>query len=195
MDEGRIESTTTTEPAPEPAELAVIETEAIADKLMSRMRKGREVLMACDKGLMDSLKVNGKSLREWGQELRVILPDDPDDITGLERAQNEISNKFQIAEYICAIFELQSNAVNHCHEAEFAERYVAEMELHKEGKFAAEKLRQLVLVNSNVDASLSAAQAAGLIAEFFKKLSRSLEEARKGIENRGRFLMLRAKLH
>jgi hypothetical protein len=182
-----------TEPAS--SEVIITDAEAIAEKLMGRMKKGREVLLACDKGLMDSLKVNGKSLRDWGKELRVTLPEDPDDIKGLERAQNEISNKYQIAEYICAIFEMQSNAVLHCHEAEFAERYVAEMEAHKDGKpLAAEKLRQLVLVNSGVDATLSATQAAGLIAEFFKKLSKSLEEARKGIENRGRFLALRAKL-
>lgn len=170
-------------------------SEVVATQLLGRIRRGRDVLRACEKGLTESLKVDGKTLKEWAKELTVELPEDPDDISGLEQAQNRISNAFQKAEYLTAIFELQSTAISHCHESGYAQRYVSEMESHKGEKIAAEKLRQMVLNNNEIDASLSAAQAAGLICEFFKKIVKGLEEARKGIENRARFLAIRDKLN
>lgn len=166
----------------------------ITSRLIARIQSGKNIVMACEQSLLAALTVEKKTLKEWGEKFRVLLPEDPDDLLGLERAQSQVSNNIQEAEYILAMFEMRARAIRDFHDSDFATKYVMEMELNEGKKIAAEKIRQKVMVDPSVDSVLSASQAAEIIAEFFKKQVKALEEARKGIENRTKLMTLRLKL-
>ncbi len=165
----------------------------IAEKLAGRILKGKEILKKTEVLITDNLKVRGKTLREWGDELTIVLPSDDDDIRGLEKASTDVASAIQKAESILAMYELHGSIAANFHEEGFARRYVLEMEQNGEKKIAAEKIKQMVLVDETVDASLAASQSAKVVAEYFKKLVKGLEEVRKGLENRTRLIGLRMK--
>jgi len=172
---------------------ATPEIEEIADRLAARIVKGKKILDTCEDKILKSLRVDGKSLTEWGEELRVRLPRS-DDLRELEKASSDIANAIQKAEFVLAVFELKGSLAENYHDESFARRYVSEMETRKgEGKIAAEKLKQLVLVDTTVDSSLAASQTAAVVADYFKRLVKGLEEARKGLENKTRLMNLRMK--
>jgi len=170
-------------------------TEQIAEQLAQRILRGRKILDACEARIFDGLRIAGKTLPEWGRELRVSIPSDPetDEITALSQAAGQIAEKIQKAEYMLAMLEVQSAAASNLHDRGFAQRYVAEMEAAGE-RVAAEKIKQKVLVDTEVDSSLAAAQAASLAVEYFKRLVKGLEEARRGVETRARLLGIRTRL-
>lgn len=162
----------------------------IAEKLAARVIKGREILKRSESIILGSLKVDGKDLKEWADELTINIPKG-DDIRALEKASTDVAIAIQKAEYLLAIFELQSSTASNFHEEGFARQYVTEMEQNGEKRIAAEKIRQMVLVDTTVDSSLAASQSAKVIAEYFKRLVKGLEEVRKGLENRTRLMGLR----
>ncbi len=162
----------------------------IAERLAARVVRGRKILAHSEKLIIESLIIDGKNLKEWAQELTIEIPQG-DDILCLERASTDVGNAIQKAEYVLAVFELQASTASNFHDEGFARKYVTEMETNGEKKIAAEKIKQMVLVDSTVDASLAASQSAKVIAEYFKRLVKGLEEVRKGLENRTRLLGLR----
>lgn len=162
----------------------------VAEKLAARVVKGRQILQKSEKLIIDSLIIDGKNLKQWAKELTVEIPKG-DDIQALEQASTDVAVAIQKAEYVLAVFELQAATASNFHEEGFARRYVSEMEVNGEKKIAAEKIKQMVLVDSTVDSSLAASQAAKVVAEYFKRLVKGLEEVRKGLENRTRLLGLR----
>jgi len=175
---------TETEPTPE----------EIAEKLAARIIKGKQILDATEGKLLNNLKIEGKTLKQWAKELTIKMPKDSDDLQQLEATSTEIATAIQKAEYILAAFELQASVASNFHDEGFARRYVATMEAKKgEGRIAADKLRQMVLVDSTVDSSLAASQAARVVVDYFKRLVKGLEEARKGLENRTRLIGLRVR--
>lgn len=166
--------------------------EEIADALASRIVKGKKILELCEGRVLDALVVEGKTLKEWGHELSVDIPDE-DNIREMEVATTRISVAIQQAERILALFELQSATSANAHKEHFARRYVEEMSRRGGRKIAADKLQQLVTVDKTVDDTLAASQAAKLVTDYFKRLVNGLVEARKGLENRGKFAGLRMK--
>jgi hypothetical protein len=167
-------------------------TDDIAEKLAARVIKGRQILQKSEKLIIDSLLIDGKNLKQWAKELPIERPH-TDDLPALEQASTDVAMAIQKAEYVLAVFELQASTASNFHDEGFAQQYVIEMEGNGEKKIAAEKIRQIVLVNSMVDSSLAASQSAKVIAEYFKRLVKGLEEVRKGLENRTRLLGLRMK--
>jgi len=170
----------------------------ISSKLVNRVTRGKKVLQASEEAILKSLIINGKNLKEWGAELRVTVPHgdggDVNEIKALEIASTDVAEAIQKAEYLLAIFELQASTASNFHEEGFALRYVQEMEDSSGKKIAAEKIKQLVLVDSSVDLSLAATQAANILSDFFKRIVKGLEETRKGLENRIRLLGIRINL-
>ena len=164
----------------------------IAEKLAARVTRGRQILQKSEKLILDSLVIDNKNLKEWAQELTIEIPKG-DNIQALEKASTDVASAIQKAEYILAVFELQASTASNFHEEGFARQYVTEMEANGEKKIAAEKIKQLVLVDTMVDSSLAASQSAKVVAEYFKRLVKGLEEVRKGLENRTRLLGLRMK--
>lgn len=162
----------------------------IAEKLAARVIKGKKILDRSEKLIVDSLIIDGKNLKQWATELTIELPKN-DDIQALERASTDVATAIQKAEYVLAVFELQASTASNFHEEGFARKYVTEMETKGEKRIAAEKIKQLVLVDNTVDLSLAASQSAKVVAEYFKRLVKGLEEVRKGLENRTRLLGLR----
>lgn len=162
----------------------------IAERLAARVLKGRSILEKSEKLIIDSLVIDGKNLKQWAHELKINIPEG-DDIQALERASTDVATAIQKAEYVLAVFELQASTASNFHDEGFARKYVTEMETNGEKKIAAEKIKQMVLVDSTVDSSLAASQAAKVVAEYFKRLVKGLEEVRKGLENRTRLLGLR----
>ncbi len=177
------------EEAPEDTTCPTLTNEEISAGLAARALKGRDLLAACEDQILSNLKVGGKSLRDWGRELRVSIPKESTDIDALARASADVARAIQQAEYILGLFEVQAHLANNYHDQEFARRYVEEMKGNK--KIAAEKLKQSVLVDTTVDSTLAASQAARVIVDFFKKIVKGLEETRKGLENNTRLLGLR----
>jgi hypothetical protein len=163
----------------------------IAEKLAARVIKGRQILQKSESLIINSLTIDKKNLKEWAEELTIEIPEGKDDIKALEKASTDVAIAIQKAEYILAVFELQASTASNFHEEGFARRYVSEMEHNGEKRIAAEKIRQMVLVDGMVDSSLAASQSAKVIAEYFKRLVKGLEEVRKGLENRTRLLGLR----
>jgi hypothetical protein len=166
--------------------------EDIADALAARITKGKRILDLCEGRVLDALRVEGKTLREWGHELSVEIPAN-DDIRAMEVASTQVSVAIQQAERILALFELQAATSGNAHKEHFARRYVEEMSRRGGRKIAADKLQQLVTVDRTVDDTLAASQAARLVTDYFKRLVSGLVEARKGLENRGKFAGLRMK--
>lgn len=178
------EENTTTQKPQEPT------TDDIAEKLAARVIKGRKILQKSEKLIIESLVIDGKNLKQWAQELTIEIPRG-DDVQALERASTDVAVAIQKAEYVLAVFELQASTASNFHDEGFARKYVTEMEINGEKKIAAEKIKQMVLVDSAVDSSLAASQSAKVVAEYFKRLVKGLEEVRKGLENRTRLLGLR----
>jgi predicted amidophosphoribosyltransferase len=166
--------------------------EKIAAELAQRISRGWKIRDKCEKEIIKSIKIDGKNLAEWGDELRVKVPDDPDDLEGLERSFNSLATSIQKAEYILGVFELQAKAARNTHEAGFATRFVSELKAKKsQGKMSEGKIRQLVLVDKKVDSSLATAQSAELVVDYFKRVVKGLEIVRKSLENRVYLTQLR----
>ncbi len=164
----------------------------IAERLAARVIRGQKILQKSEKLILDSLVIDNKNLKEWAKELTIEIPQG-DNIQALEQASTDVGMAIQKAEYILAVFELQASTASNYHEEGFARKYVTQMEVNGEKKIAAEKIKQLVLVDSTVDSSLAASQSAKVVAEYFKRLVKGLEEVRKGLENRTRLMALRMK--
>lgn len=161
----------------------------LAAKLASRVIHGKTILDACEGYLLDDLIVEGKTLRQWGRELKIEIPDGKDGPEALEEVSTKVGTAIQTAESILAIYEMKVSAAASFHDEEYAQIYVRELGGKK--KMAAEKIRQITLLDETVDASLAATQAAKAIVEYFKRLVKGLEEVRRGVENRTRLLGLR----
>jgi len=166
----------------------------IAQEVFERVLTGKKILAESEKLILQALTVDGKNLKQWAKELTVKIPEG-DVIEDLERASAQVANAIQKAEYILAVFELQSSMAANFHEESFAKKYVVQMEGRRERKLAAEKLRQLTLIDPTVDGSLAASQTAKMVADYFKRIVKGLEEVRKGIENRARLIGLRISLN
>lgn len=187
---------TTTQTTTETDSVVEIESteQQIANQMAARIKKGKQILDASEKQIIEAIKVDGKTLKQWSSHLLVKLPEEDTDIKQLEVVQSKIGNSIQRAESVLARFEMQSNVASSFHDEGFARRYVEEMEAPIEGpkkRIAAEKIRQKVLVDTTVDSSLAATQAAKVIVEYFKRIVKGLEEARKSMENRIRLIGLR----
>jgi hypothetical protein len=177
----------------ERSETGKVEDSNISDKLSSRIIKGKEILEKCQTEIFENIIVGEFTLPEWGQKLRVNIPNN-NDIKDLEMVINKIANSIQMAEYILAMYEFQATITSNFHEEEFAIEYVQQMSAKGKKKLAAEKIKQLALTNKLVDSSLSAAQAAKAITTYFKRIVSGLEESRKCIDNRVKLISLKVRL-
>lgn len=169
------------------------DAEEVADALATRILNGRKILDICESRILDGLRVDGRSLKQWGEELSIDVPTDNSDVAGLERALSQFSMAIQKAERLLAIFEVQEKISLDSHEQGFSRKYVSEMELHRGEKMAAEKLRHLVAVDKKVDSILAASQVAGVITAYFKRIVSGLTQAREALNNRVMTLGLRLK--
>ena len=163
----------------------------LGEDLSSRLKVGKQVLDLCEKDLLE-LQVGEKTLKEWGDILKVKIPLDTDDVNGLDRAQAEVSNKIQQAEFLLALFEVQGHTSKKYFEAEYSKKYVQIMNSgRKEERLAADKLKQLALANEEISLSAATTESAEIIQDFFKRIVEALKEARKGIENRVKILQVK----
>lgn len=168
------------------------EEERVATAIAARIVRGRQLLNACEDRVLDALRIDGKTLRQWGTELTVEIPSDNTDLRGLERASTELANATMKAERILALFEVHSTTSGNYHKEGFARRYVQELNAQT-GRIAAEKINQIVTMDESVDAALAASQAAKLVVDYFKRIVAGHAEARKGLENRTHLIGLRLK--
>lgn len=166
----------------------------IVEGLSERVAEGKSILCACEGRIFDSLVIDGKTLRIWAQELTVEIPEDVDDIAGLELAASRLGNIIQKAENILGRVEFQSKAALNFFEKEFAAKFSKLMDEDRHAKrIAADKVRQMVLSEPDIDLALSASQTASAMVDYFKRITKGLEEARRCIEDRRWLVSTRAR--
>lgn len=164
------------------------EQSGIAEGIAGRVLQGQETIKEVEAILLDKVIVEGKSLREWSRSLFVNTEIDQtqDEDTAmrmLAACSARIGKNIQVAEHLLGLFEMQAAAANNFKDREFARRYVEELNNTEGRKIAAEKIRYLVIANSDIDKNEMASQSAAVIRDYFKRLVKSLEEARKSVEN------------
>lgn len=163
-------------------------SDELANDISQRVLSGRKTIETLEETLLDKVIVHEKTLRQWTNALfvKIEINSFDDDDTNMKKLANyaaEVGKNIQIAEHLLGIFEMQASAANNFKDKQFATRYVEELNNTEGRKIAAEKIRYLVLANSDIDNNEMASQSAAVIRDFFKRVVKGLEEARKSIEN------------
>jgi hypothetical protein len=154
-----------------------------AEKITNRVTRGLGTLKEFKDQFIDKVIIEEHSLRDWARRLLVRLPDDLDDLDELQRCSRKVANSIQQTEYLLGLFEFEAKAITNYSDSQFAIKYVNEMEDGDNKKLGSDKLKQLVLVNKDLDDSIATGQTAALIRDFFKRILKGLEETRKSIDH------------
>jgi hypothetical protein len=166
----------------------------LASNIAKRVADGKSILCACEGKIFDALVIDGKTLRDWGKELTIVIPEEPDDIEGLEVAASRLGNAIQKAEGLLGRVEFQCSATTNFFEEMYATEFARLMEEDRHAKrIAADKVRQMVLSKPEIDMALSASQTASAMVDYFKRITKGLEDARRCVEDRRWLINTRAR--
>lgn len=173
------------------------EEEAIADRLLERLDKGKSILDKCGERILQ-IQFQGKSLKEWQDELTVFHPDlencsDAQIVFLLSKFATELSQALQTANYLLGTLKLYSKSTTSLYEREYSVRYSEEIKKIGTRRISAEKINQQTLLFPLVDKSLTAVQSVVALEEFFKRIISGLEESRKCLEVQSHLAYLRSK--
>lgn len=157
---------------------------SIKKRLVERVKTGVEILEECEEDILKTLQIRGRTLKEWGKELKVPIPVDTEDRDAIAEALNGVGESIQRAQYILGLYEAYAKVSHNLHEEVYSERFVEELEKNPRVRVAAEKVRQKAMLDKEVDGSLSLSQSAEVVVGFFKRQVRALEETRKCLESR-----------
>jgi len=166
----------------------------ITTRVLSRIGRGGQVLDSCETIVVENVRLKGKSLNFWKEELTVEIPETDDDPDAIGEALGSVAKAIQIAEQLLAAIDLKRTLVENVHEADYTDKYTKALESSvKTKKLSAEKVKQITLADPEVDLSLSAVQLASAITEYFRKIVNGLEKTRKTLESRVMLLGIKMK--
>ncbi len=152
-----------------------------SEEVLNALEIGKEILEEFSNKFRATFKIAGKTIPEWRQEMKVVLPPNPTP-GSICTLSAEVSNKYQVAQYMFAVFEAQLDALENGASKEHSDKYsslVAEYENTNRKLPAADTLKALVA--SHTQDLVSAKVNAKICRDFFKKTVDSLKETRESI--------------
>lgn len=166
---------------PQEQEIIPVTPESILDDII----EGAEVHAAATQDFINKMQFYGKSLKQWAQEMQIVVKDDlkPDEMRQL---YVKLANNLQIAAYFYSVASSINSAVvggGAMKKSDLVKMIVANYEARNARRPAATVIEHMA--DSYMSGTVNTRVAAKIVKDFWRERRDALTEVRKIIEQIG----------